>query len=200
MLYAVSEIVFFLLVATLLGIGVGWWMARSERISVVAAMDRSGAHAAADRELAEARGEIEQLTAMLAVATEAIRELEHEGTPEESTAEDTETTTETDPIAVFPEIPEPPAEPPAVEPPAVEPIDPGADVLAAPPIIDAPPEVEREDAPEDTPVDDDPGSDANILRASKDRGGKRLSARVAEASAFSRRDRSAPTIKFDSED
>ena len=48
--------------------------------------------------------------------------------------------------------------------------------------------------------DVDPGSDAEILRASKDRGGKRLSARVAEASVFSRRDRAAPKIKFDSED
>ena len=56
MLYAVSEIVFFLLLATLLGIGLGWWMARSDRVSVVAAMDRSGAHAASDRELVEAMG------------------------------------------------------------------------------------------------------------------------------------------------
>ena len=76
MLFAVFEIVFFLLLATLLGALAGWWLARSGRVSVTKAMDRSGAHAAADRELASAREEIARLSTKLNVATEAIRELE----------------------------------------------------------------------------------------------------------------------------
>ena len=197
MLYAVSEIVFFLLLATLLGIGLGWWMARSDRVSVVAAMDRSGAHAASDRELVEARGEIAQLTAKLAVATDAIRELEHEGTGPASTADDTETLNEFDPIEVFPEVPAAP-----VELRAVEPIDDDDDVVpeSEAPAAEADAEPEA-DAEQSEPTEDvDPGSDEQILRTSKDRGGKRLSARVAEASVFSRRDRTAPKIKFDGDD
>lgn len=197
MLYAVSEIVFFLLLATLLGIGLGWWMARSDRVSVVAAMDRSGAHAASDRELVEARGEIAQLTAKLAVATDAIRELEREGAGPASTAEDTETLNEFDPIEVFPEVPAPPIALRAVEP--IESDDEAlADVEVPEAEVDSEPEADAE--PPDTISDVDPGSDEQILRTSKDRGGKRLSARVAEASVFSRRDRTAPKIKFDGDD
>ena len=76
MLYAVSEILVFLLIATLLGIGIGFFVARNSKVSVSRALDRSGAHAAADRELAASREQIERLTRRLAVATEAIRELE----------------------------------------------------------------------------------------------------------------------------
>ncbi len=201
MLYAVSEIVFFLLLATLLGVALGWWMARSERISVVAAMDRSGAHAASDRELVEARAEIAQLTAKLTIATDAIRELENEGPPPASTAEDTETMNESDPIEVFPEIPAAPVELRAVEPVVDEEDEDEVEVEAA---TEAEIETTTEPEPEEPKLelddDVDPGSDVEILRASKDRGGKRLSARVAEASVFSRRDRAAPKIKFDSED
>ena len=193
MLYAVSEIVFFLLLATLLGIGLGWWMARSDRVSVVAAMDRSGAHAAANRELAEARSEVAHLTAKLAVATEAIRELEHEGTGPASTADNTETMSEADPIEVFPEVPAAPA--PPIELHAIEPIVDEPEVED--PVDEAPAELEEPvESPEAVVEDEDLGSDEQILRASKDRGGKRLSTRVAEASVFSRRDRTAPKIKF----
>jgi hypothetical protein len=199
MLYAVSEIVFFLLLATLLGVGLGWWMARSDRISVVAAMDRSGAHATADRELTEARGEIIQLAAKLAVATEAIRELEHEGTPPASTAQDTETINEIDPIEVFPQVPAAPAEVRAAglrNDPADE------DGVEPEPGIDVPVDEDASESDEDAVrVDDDgPRAEVPAIRTSKDRGGKRLSARVAEASVFSRSNRSAPKIKFDSDD
>jgi hypothetical protein len=202
MLYAVSEIVFFLLLATLLGVGLGWWMARSDRISVVAAMDRSGAHAASDRELTEARGEIAQLTAKLAIATEAIRELEHEGAPSKSSVEDTATINEIDAIEVFPEVPAAPVELRSAglvnESAAEDAVAPEID--SEMPVDEALPEIEADITPPDDVEDGDLHSDGDFLRTSKDRGGKRLSARVAEASVFSRRERAAPKIKFDSDD
>jgi hypothetical protein len=81
MLFAAFEIVIFLLVATLLGAAAGWSLACARKVGVTRAMDRSGAHAAADRELEIARAEITRLNSKLRVAADAIRELEGSAAP-----------------------------------------------------------------------------------------------------------------------
>ena len=186
MLYAVSEIIFFLLIATVVGGVAGWWLARSGKISVSAAMDRSGAHAASSRELDAANSEIERLTAKLSIATDAIRELEAEG-------------------GAAPELP--------AEPPQSLPEVPAAPVALTAIATDdvAEPESAEDDEPEDDAevvstgaadtgaAGDDIDADEFIVESVKAKGGKRLSTRVAEASVFSRAERSAPKIEFKSD-
>jgi hypothetical protein len=191
MLFAMSQIVFFLLLASLLGGAAGWWLARSGRISVTAAMDRSGAHAAADRELESARAEIDRLQAKLAITTEAIRELE---TGEVATEVETPSMSEfAEPASLvefartIPAVPGAPVELRAVE-----------DHDQA----DEPEASAAEDAPAHVAIDveDDAGSNDFAIRSVRDKGGKRLSDRVAEASTLSRPDREEPTIKFEDSD
>jgi hypothetical protein len=78
MWYAAAEIIIFLLAAAVVGGGIGFGLAKANKISVARAFDRSGAYAPAERELAAARDQIDVLTARLAVATAAVRELEAE--------------------------------------------------------------------------------------------------------------------------
>ncbi len=202
MLFAVSETVFFLLLASLLGGAAGWWLARSGRISVTKAMDRSGAHAAADRELVAARAEIERLSTKLAVATEAIRELEAPG------GETAPNETAVNPVIAeeIPEAPAPPVELRAVtddEATTAESADEGEEDVADDEIDE--PAVTVEDTSNETAEmsvamdadDEDPGSSDFIVKSARARGGKRLSERVAEASVFSRPRGGSRKIEFE---
>jgi hypothetical protein len=188
MLFAVFEIVFFLLLATLLGAFAGWWLARSGRVSVTKAMDRSGAHAAADRELASAREEIARLSTKLNVATEAIRELEtghRRRTPEPVSELD----------ASLPEVPAAPAGLRATEERAV-PSRSSADASDGADTASTASTHTESDVTVTVAGSEDPLSNG-LNRGGRTRGGKRLSERVAEASPFMKPDRPAPTIKFD---
>ena len=192
MLFAVFEILFFLIVASLLGGAAGWWLARSGRVSVTKAMDRSGAHAAADRELASAREEIARLVSKLNVATDAIRELE--------TGEHGAVTARTaDLEAGLPQVPVAPVELRAVE-------APEAPVLASAPASDGTDTAATAATHAESDVSvrvagsEDPATNGVIARSARAKGGKRLSERVAEASPFARPDRAAPTIKFDEDE
>jgi len=205
MLFAISQIVFFLLLASLLGGAAGWWLARSGRISVTAAMDRSGAHAAADRELGSARAEIERLQAKLAIATEAIRELETGEVAAEPEANPESGSDAPAPLVEFarrlPAVPGAPVELRAVA--DQDDQDDAEDAGEGPSDEDAADEASGDSAaPDDVAIDveDDLGSNEFIVRSVRAKGGKRLADRVAEASALSRSERSEPTIKFDDAD
>jgi len=173
MLYAMSEIAFFILLASLLGAAAGWWLARSGKVSVMKAMDRSGAHAAADRELDTARAEVAQLAAKLAIATEAIRELETERVRSGP---------------AIPEVPAPPVELHSVSTAAgTERADFGE--------VDAAPGTPTDGPVADAPDDAAPPTFPTL--SGRARGGKRLSDRVAEASpVLARPEREAPKIDF----
>jgi hypothetical protein len=211
MLFAAFEIAIFLALATLLGGAAGWLLARSRKVGVARAMDRSGANAAADRELEIARAEIVRLNSKLRVATDAIRELEQAAAPPNGEVHD---------LDAIPDVPAAPPELVESDPAdAIEIVSNGTDTTTE---VTAENEAEVEliasPVPEGGALDPDDGGHAadpeddvavaettgegdemagDAKEAGSSGGGKRLSSRVAEVASAARLERPAPTIRFD---
>jgi hypothetical protein len=176
MWYAASEIIFFLLAAAVVGGGIGFGLAKANKISLARAFDRSGAYAPAERELAAARDQIDVLTARLAVATAAVRELEAERAASAPRSEPVAATRDEengDYVDYLDRFDEPAG---LADDPAPLPSPPGLRAVAS---ATEERQVGISFGPEDT------GHSGPAPEANGD--GKRLSERVAEAAAFSLR-------------
>lgn len=88
MFYAASEIIFWILLAAVIGGGIGYGLSQAKLVKLNQRLAQGRADAPLERELAIAWDTIEDLNKRLQVAHETIREVNGEAAPEPEAAEE----------------------------------------------------------------------------------------------------------------